>query len=77
MLLHDEEGHGADDSDGAKVAEQHAVGGDLLVVLEADAGRDADGDGVGDDDNGRACDVDQVVELGSLVRVELGVVLGS
>lgn len=77
VLLDDEEGHGADDGDGAKVAEQHAVRGDLLVILEADASRDANSNGVGDDDNGRSGDVDQVVELGSLVRVELGVLLGS
>lgn len=63
VLLDNEEGNRADEGDGAKVAEKHAVGEDLLVVVVADASRDADGNGVGDDDNGRTGDVDQVVEL--------------
>lgn len=51
VLLDNEEWDGADESDGSKVAEKNSVGEDFLIVLVANARRDTDGNGVGDNDN--------------------------
>lgn len=62
MLLNDEERQSANHGDGAKVTHQNLVGvNKLLIGVEADTSRNSDTDGICNDDQSRACDVDEVI----------------